>query len=99
IGAYARVDTSNALVLGSISGVNSCTPLNNCDSVNVGIGTTFPHARLDVQGDVYVGLPGFSLLPTANAVYVNNDDGASNISFRLDGFQNNLYLVAHSEHP
>ena len=45
IGAYAMVGRSNALVLGSINGVNGATA-----SANVGIGTTTPQYTLDVQG-------------------------------------------------
>ncbi len=43
VGADARVDAPNALVLGSINGVNGAT-----SDVNVGIGTTTPGARLDI---------------------------------------------------
>jgi len=46
IGAQAEVDVSNALVLGSISGVNAATT-----STNVGIGTTSPAFTLDVHGN------------------------------------------------
>ena len=46
IGANAMVGESNALVLGSISGVNSAT-----SSTNVGIGTTTPQYTLDVNGN------------------------------------------------
>ncbi len=45
IGANALVGESNALVLGSINGVNGAT-----SSVNVGIGTTTPQATLEVNG-------------------------------------------------
>src|SRR5262249_31255671 len=45
IGALASVTQSDSLVLGSINGVNGATA-----TVNVGIGTTAPAARLDVQG-------------------------------------------------
>jgi hypothetical protein len=45
IGAYADVAESNALVLGSINGVNGAT-----SSTNVGIGTTTPLYTLDVHG-------------------------------------------------
>ncbi|MEO6541076.1 MAG: tail fiber domain-containing protein, partial [Ferruginibacter sp.] len=41
IGAYARVDESNCMVLGGISGINGAPA-----STNVGIGTTTPHAAL-----------------------------------------------------
>ncbi|MBK6643162.1 MAG: hypothetical protein IPG39_18960 [Bacteroidetes bacterium] len=43
----AQVDTSNAMVLGSIAGVNGAT-----SSVKVGIGTTIPLSRMDVNGSV-----------------------------------------------
>lgn len=43
LGANARVDVANAIVLGSINGVNGAT-----SSVNVGIGTTTPEAALEV---------------------------------------------------
>ena len=45
IGANAEVDVSNALVLGSINGINNATA-----STNVGIGTTSPTYTLDVHG-------------------------------------------------
>ena len=45
IGANAEVDASNAMVLGSINGVNGATA-----STNVGIGTTTPASTLDVHG-------------------------------------------------
>ncbi len=50
IGAFADVTESNAVVLGSILGVNNCTTQNNCASTNVGIGTTAPQYTLDVHG-------------------------------------------------
>ena len=49
IGARARVDQSNSLVLGSINGVNSATA-----DTNVGIGTTSPADRLHVNGIIRV---------------------------------------------
>ena len=45
IGANAVVSASNSLVLGSINGVNGATA-----SVNVGIGTASPTAKLHVRG-------------------------------------------------
>lgn len=50
IGANAQVTVSNALVLGSINGVNGAT----ADTV-VGIGTTAPTAKLDVRGTANFG--------------------------------------------
>jgi hypothetical protein len=47
IGAWAEVSESNALVLGSINGVNNATA-----STNVGIGTSTPGHLLDVAGFV-----------------------------------------------
>jgi trimeric autotransporter adhesin len=46
IGANARVDASNSIVLGSVNSINSAT-----SNVNVGIGTTSPAAALDVRRD------------------------------------------------
>ncbi len=46
IGANAQVTASNAMVLGSINGVNGAT----ADTL-VGIGTTAPAAKLDVHGN------------------------------------------------
>jgi Chaperone of endosialidase len=50
IGANAQVTASNAMVLGSISGVNGAT----ADTL-VGIGTTAPAAKLDVRGTANFG--------------------------------------------
>ncbi|HTR25536.1 MAG TPA: DNRLRE domain-containing protein [Terriglobales bacterium] len=50
IGAYADVGESNALVLGSIQGVNNCKASNGCANTNVGIGTITPQFTLDVNG-------------------------------------------------
>ena len=52
VGAYAEVDASNAMVLGSIQGVNGCggAEFPQCASVNVGIGTTAPTTTLQVAG-------------------------------------------------
>ncbi|HUU34703.1 MAG TPA: tail fiber domain-containing protein, partial [Vicinamibacterales bacterium] len=43
LGAHARVDRSNSIVLGSINFVNGAT-----SDVNVGIGTTSPDGRLEI---------------------------------------------------
>ena len=56
IGANAEVGASNAIVLGSINGVNGATA-----STNVGIGTTTPAATLDVNGTgSFTGLVNFA---------------------------------------
>ena len=52
IGHRAQVSQNNSLVLGSINGVNGATA-----STNVGIGTTAPRSRLDVNGAVFVTGP------------------------------------------
>ena len=51
LGANAEVTEDNALVLGSIAGLNGCDPSATpaCQSAKVGIGTTAPQATLDVE--------------------------------------------------
>lgn len=53
IGAKAVVGQSNAIILGSINGVNGAT-----SSVSVGIGTQTPATTLQVVGDVRLGTSG-----------------------------------------
>jgi len=58
IGANARVTQDNSMVLGSIAGVNGATA-----TVNVGIGTTAPKARLEVAGgNILIGSPGQGII-------------------------------------
>jgi Collagen triple helix repeat (20 copies) len=59
IGAFADVEQSNSLVLGSILNTNNCTPTSNCGSTKVGIGTTTPQFPLDVAGIIRSSLGGF----------------------------------------
>ncbi len=64
IGSNARVDQSNCLTLGSISGINGATA-----DVNVGIGTTSADTKLEVQGSNGVT----SRLTSSNGSDVNFD--------------------------
>jgi hypothetical protein len=69
LGFRSRVDASNALVLGSINGVNGATA-----STNVGIGTTNPLTTLDVNGGIrtrYSGTVIKTVTPGLNLAYVN----------------------------
>lgn len=69
IGANAKVEASNALVLGSISGTNGASA-----NANVGIGTTTPAQRLHVQGTARItGSDG-----TATTVMGRDADGDVN---------------------
>jgi hypothetical protein len=67
IGALAEVDQSNALVLGSIAGVNFATT-----SVNVGIGTTRPTQKLAVE----TNSAGAQTLVTLNVPNTVGNNGA-----------------------
>src|SRR6266478_3448504 len=64
LGANARVDCSNCLVLGSINGVNSAAA-----DTFVGIGTTTPGAKLQVSG-------GAILMDNNQGLYLKNTGGA-----------------------
>ncbi|MBV8206332.1 MAG: hypothetical protein JO041_06030 [Acidobacteria bacterium] len=69
IGALATVGESNALVLGSINGVNGAT-----SSVNVGIGTATPAYMLDVAGTIH------SSGTVAAASFTGNGAGLTNVA-------------------
>ncbi len=69
IGYRSRVDNNNAIVLGSIIGVNGATA-----NTNVGIGTTNPLTTLDVNGGIrtrYSGTVIKTVTPGLNLAYVN----------------------------
>lgn len=96
-GYRAMVSAPNSLILGSINGVNNATA-----DTNVGIGTTSPLSRLDVRGNVFVGLTAQPTVPpaflaNARALWLANDDGDANNSVRIDGSSNNLYLISRSD--
>ena len=82
IGAGALVSQNNSLVLGN-------------NSVNVGIGTSFPSSRLHVEGNVVVGFSGFTLAGQ-NALFLANDSGTVDNDFRVDAANNTLYIIARS---
>lgn len=62
VGARAYVTQNNSLILGSISGINGATA-----NTAVGIGTTAPTARLDVNGDFKLGVNGTILTEVIRA--------------------------------
>jgi trimeric autotransporter adhesin len=72
IGYRAEVAANNSLVLGSINGVNGATA-----NTNVGIGTTAPTARLDVDADFKLGNNGTVLTEVIKAT-VNKNIGTVN---------------------
>ena len=91
IGANAQVTADNALVLGSINGVNNATA-----SVNVGIGTTAPQATLDVAGsqlETFIGNPGCGSHPFAGLGFGSTGlSSCQNYSMVGDGV--NTYVAA-----
>lgn len=66
IGAYAQVDASNSLVLGSVDGVNGASA-----TVNVGVGINSPSSTMHING-------GFATtVKTAQAAGTNNPDNTA----------------------
>jgi hypothetical protein len=63
---------------------------------NIGVGTTAPLAPLDVRGNVFIGLTGDPGPAGANALFLANDFGDSLNSFRIDGANDNLYIIGRS---
>ena len=73
IGYQSAVTQNDSLVLGSINGVNGSTA-----DTKVGIGTTAPNARLQVQnGNIYVGSPGQGMI-------LRSPDGSTCRLFSID---------------
>ena len=71
IGAHARVDASNSLVLGSMAGVNGAAA-----STNVGIGTSAPATRLHVIGNAgIIGNLGVGTTAPATNLHVVGNTG------------------------
>jgi hypothetical protein len=80
IGAYADVSLSNAMVLGSINGVNGATA-----STNVGIGTTAPASTLDVESNGAGLVAPIFLLKNNAAVQSGTFGNSVDFRFALDG--------------
>ncbi|HPN18953.1 MAG TPA: hypothetical protein PK546_05385, partial [Chitinophagales bacterium] len=82
IGAKAEVNSSNAMVLGSINGINGATA-----TVRVGIGTQRPLSRLDDSGSLGLGIrtinANTSLTIDDHTVIIVNTVGASAITITL----------------
>lgn len=70
IGAFSFIDTSNAMVLGSINGINTATV-----NTNVAIGTTKPKAALHISR----GSSGNTFTIPANRTMIIEDDASSYI--------------------
>ena len=91
IGANAQVAADNAMVLGSINGLNGATA-----SVNVGIGTRIPLATLDVAGfklETFIGNPGCGANPFAGIAFgFAGFESCGNYSMVGDGV--NTYIAA-----
>jgi trimeric autotransporter adhesin len=90
IGANAAVGASNALVLGSINGVNQATA-----SVSVGIGTITPAATLDViDNGLYANGSGKNATISATSSAVNS--AVSGVNKSTSGLANGATFVTSS---
>lgn len=65
-------------------------------SGNVGINTTTPAAKLQVNGDIGIGTGGVGTHVNINALWLKNDDGDSKNGLYVNGYQNTLQLIAES---
>jgi hypothetical protein len=84
VGAYAEVTQSNTMVLGAISGTNSCT--GRCSSASVGIGTTTPSAPLDVEVNAAApAIPPVLWLKNNATLSTNTPGNSVDIRFTPDG--------------
>jgi hypothetical protein len=83
IGAHSDVTESNALVLGSINGVNGATA-----DTNVGIGTTAPSSTLDVEATAAAGSGPILLLENKAAIASGTTGNAIDLRFAPDGGSN-----------
>lgn len=65
----------------------------------IGVGTNAPVSKLDVRGNMSIGVTAFAPgVFGANSLFVANDDGGDpNNYFRIDGSGNKLYIVASSQ--
>ena len=97
-------DTAQGAYLAFMTNPNNSAAINVermriTDAGDVGIGVTAPRAKLDVDGDVLVGVGvAPSIVNNTSNLYLGNTEGASYNNFRLDGYQNNLYVVARSDY-
>lgn len=88
IGSKAQVDTSNAMVLGSISGVNTAT-----QNVNVAIGTTKPKAPLHVSR----GSSGTTLIIPSNRISLFEDNASHYIQLMSPNANETGILAGNAE--
>lgn len=95
VGYRAAVGADQSLVLGSIAGINGCGDFGSfCDSVNVGIGTTTPLARLHIVGGADAGLAGAGYLVTGDVAALNVVIDNNEIMARNNGAISQLLLNA-----
>jgi hypothetical protein len=102
IGANSIVSQNHSLVLGAISGSNGCSGAINCESVNVGIGTTTPALRLHIEGGTDVNLTSGGYIQlgataTGNLVIDNNEimarSNGATAPIGINAFGGNVLLV------
>lgn len=86
IGSKAQVNTSDAMVLGSINGINGAT-----STVKVGVGTALPVNRLDDSGSIGMAIRTITVASTSNLTI---DDHTIIITSAVAAGTVTLYLPA-----
>ena len=99
---FTLTRVTNSMVQSGIALTGSASidsPTFKVDSTNdrVGIGTTTPQGKLSIMnGDVLIGNVPYLPFINSHSLWLTNDAGDSNNSFRIDPANNAMYIIGDS---